>query len=184
MLLYVIRHGKGERRTRDERNRLFTTLILDTGPRLAEVINLRRQDLDLRTGSLMIRKRRGANNRIVRLCSDVIELVRSWRERQADRIGAEAEHVFATLKGKPLQPRYLQAMVRRYGVRAGIEKHVHPCLLRHTCAMAFYRETHNVRDLQANLGHSDLTTTSIYRRCSRGARGSAQILSPSGRDEA
>lgn len=93
---------------------------------------------------------------------DAIDLVRSWRQRQADTINGNVEHVFTTLEGKPLQPRYVQAMVERYGTRAGIERHVHPHLLRHTYATAFYRETHNLRHLQANLGHGDLSTTSIY----------------------
>jgi len=101
-------------------------------------------------------------DRTVWLGPDAIDLVRSWRQRQADEIGSDVEHVFTTLEGKPLQPRYVRAMVERYGLRAGIAKHVHPHMLRHTYATAFCRETHNLRHLQANLGHSDLTTTSIY----------------------
>lgn len=145
-----------------ERNRLLMIVMLDAGLRLAETINLRWRDLDLNTGRLMVREGKGAKDRTVWLGPDAIELVRSWRQRQADEIGGNVERVFTTLAGKQLQPRYVQAMLERYGVRAGIEKHVHPHLLRHTYATSFYRETHNLRSLQANLGHGDLTTTSIY----------------------
>jgi len=145
-----------------ERNRLLMIVMLDAGLRLSEAIHLRWRDLDLNTGRLTVRQGKGAKDRIVWLGADAVELMRSWRQRQADDVGEAAEHVFTTLEGKPLQPRYVQAMVERYGVRAGLEKHIHPHLLRHTYATAFYRETHNLRHLQANLGHSDLTTTSIY----------------------
>jgi len=145
-----------------ERNRLLLVVMLDAGLRLGETIHLRWRDLDLNTGRLMVREGKGGKDRAVWLASEATDLVRSWRQRQADTIGGDVEHVFTTLEGKPLQPRYVQAMVERYGVRAGIRKHVHPHLLRHTYASTFYRETHNLRSLQANLGHSDLTTTAIY----------------------
>jgi len=145
-----------------ERNRLMMIVMLDAGLRLAETVALRWRDVDLNTGRVMVRQGKGAKDRVVWLGPDATDLMRSWRQRQAEKIGGDLENVFTTLDGKPLQRRYVQAMVERYGVRAGIEKHVHPHLLRHTYATAFYRETHNLRHLQANLGHSDLSTTSIY----------------------
>jgi len=145
-----------------ERNRLLMIVMLDAGLRLSEAIHLRWRDLDLNTGRLMIREGKGSKDRTVWLGTDAVDLVRSWRQRQANTFGGAVDLVFTTLDGKALQPRYVQAMVERYGVRAGIEKHCHPHLLRHTYATSFYRETHNLRSLQLNLGHNDLTTTSIY----------------------
>jgi len=70
--------------------------------------------------------------------------------------------VFTTLEGKPISPRYVQQMVKRYAIRAGISKNIHSHTLRHSFATDLYRETSKIRLVQKVLGHSDLSTTMIY----------------------
>ena len=53
-------------------------------------------------------------------------------------------------------------MVKRYTVKAGIEKDNTPHTLRHTFATDLYRKTANIRLTQNALGHSNLATTQIY----------------------
>ena len=89
-------------------------------------------------------------------------MLRSWRERQARDVTGDHEHVFTTLTGRPVSPRYVQQMVKRYAVRAGIEKGVHPHTLRHSFATDLYRQTTNIRLTQKALGQSNLATTQIY----------------------
>jgi len=71
-------------------------------------------------------------------------------------------HVFTTLAGTPVSSRYVQQMVQRYAAKAGIEKRVHPHILRHTFATDLHRESRNIRLVQKALGHADLSTTMIY----------------------
>lgn len=68
----------------------------------------------------------------------------------------------ATLPGEPVSGRYGQQMVKRYATKAGIQKNVHPHILRHTFATDLHRESRNIRLVQKTLGHSDLSTTMIY----------------------
>lgn len=72
------------------------------------------------------------------------------------------KHIFTTLQGDPVLPRYVQQMVKRYAARAGIKKHVHPHTLRHSFATDLYRDTHNIRLTHKALGHANLSTTQIY----------------------
>ena len=53
-------------------------------------------------------------------------------------------------------------MVKRYALKAGIEKNISPHTLRHSFATDLYRETTNIRLTQKALGHSNLATTQIY----------------------
>jgi integrase/recombinase XerD len=53
-------------------------------------------------------------------------------------------------------------MVKRYAVKAGIEKDITPHTLRHSFATDLYRETTNIRLTQKALGHANLATTQIY----------------------
>ncbi|MGB9757930.1 MAG: tyrosine-type recombinase/integrase [Candidatus Bipolaricaulaceae bacterium] len=91
-----------------------------------------------------------------------MEALRHWRERQAQVVGKAPAHVFTTLEGRPLQPRYVQAMVARYAAKAGIEKRVHPHTLRHSFATDLLRQVGNVEIVRRALGHANLSTTQVY----------------------
>jgi len=145
-----------------ERNRALLRLMLDTGLRLSEATALRWRDINLTTGKLMVRQGKGAKDRTLWIGDEDLDMLRSWRERQARDVAGDHEHVFTTLEGNPVSPRYVQAMVKRYAARAGIEKDIHPHTLRHSFATDIYRQTTNIRLTQKALGHSNLATTQIY----------------------
>jgi len=144
-----------------ERNGTMLRLMLNTGLRLAEVTGLKWHDVDLTTGKLMVRQGKGSKDRTLWVAEGDIDRLRSWRERQARQCG-QCDHLFTTLEGKPLGHRYVQRMVKRYTVKAGIDKNVSPHTLRHSFATDLYRETSKIRLVQKVLGHSDLSTTMIY----------------------
>jgi len=145
-----------------ERNRLMLRVMLDSGLRLAEAAALRWRDVDLNTGKLMVRQGKGAKDRTLWLGDEDLKLLQHWRDRQAAAVGHAPEHIFTTMKGKPVSSRYVQQMVKRYTARAGIEKDVHPHTLRHSFATDLYRDTSKIRLVQKALGHKDLSTTQIY----------------------
>ena len=102
-----------------ERNGTMLRLMLNTGLRLAEVTSLKWHDVDLTTGKLMVRQGKGAKDRTLWVAEGDIDRLRSWRERQAaacDTCG----YAFTTLQWQPLGHHYVQRMVKRYAVKAGI----------------------------------------------------------------
>ena len=145
-----------------ERNYLMLRLMLDTGLRLSEAIHLRWRDIDLNTGKLMVRQGKGAKDRTLWIGDDDLKLLRKWRTRQAKDVKGEPVHVFTTLDGKPVSPRYVQQAVKRYAAKAGITKNIHPHTLRHTFATDLYRQTKDIRLTQKALGHANIATTTIY----------------------
>ena len=82
------------------------------------------------------------------------------RRTQAGRNGRQP--VFCTLKGRPLDPTYVRHALRRLAVRAGIERRVHPHMLRHTHAAELAREGVPMNVIQMQLGHSSHTPTGRY----------------------
>jgi len=53
-------------------------------------------------------------------------------------------------------------MVKRYAQKAGINKKISPRILRHTYATQYYKKTKDIETLRRILGHSDISTTTIY----------------------
>jgi len=145
-----------------ERNRLMLSLMLNTGLRLSEATGLQWRDLDLNSGKVFIRQGKGAKDRVLWVGEGDLSLLESWRSRQAEIIEHPALHVFTTLAGRAVSARYVQQMVKRCAVKAGIRKRVHPHMLRHTFATDLHRESRNIRLVQKALGHADISTTMIY----------------------
>ena len=145
-----------------ERNFVLLKVMLDTGLRLSEVIHLKWRHVNLMTGQLLVREGKGHKDRVLWLGEPDLEALRHWRGRQAQVVGHAPEHVFTTLDGKPLQPRYVQAMVARYAQKAGIAKRVTPHTLRHTFATDLLRDCGNVELVRRALGHENLSTTQVY----------------------
>jgi site-specific recombinase XerD len=137
-------------------------LMLDTGLRLSEAIALRWKDIDLTSGKVMVRQGKGAKDRTLWTGEDNLSALAKWRDRQARECSGNPAGVFTTKEGGELDPRYVQRMVKRYAVKAKIEKDVHPHTLRHSFATDLYRETTNIRLTQKALGHAHLSTTEIY----------------------
>lgn len=145
-----------------ERNYVMLRMMLDTGLRLAETINLRWRDVDLNTGKVMVRQGKGSKDRTLWIGEADLEMLQAWRERQARDAKGKSDNMFTTLKGRKLNPAYVRAMVVRYGKRAGIDKQIGPHTLRHTFATDLYQDTSKIRLVQKALGHSNLATTQIY----------------------
>lgn len=165
-------YAPNERYITGHRNRVMIQLMFNTGLRLSEAINLKWDDIDFLSETLMVREGKGAKDRTLYIKDnnwrgdDDKRALHEWKERIVKELGYLPENVFCTTSkhasGKPLQPRYIQDVIRRLSSRAGIKKNVSPHTLRHTFATDLYRMTKDIVVVKNALGHSDLSTTMIY----------------------
>ena len=143
------------------RNLCIMRVILQTGLRVSEVINLKVAHVNWMSGEMKVVCGKGNKDRITWINEDDLDLLKKMR----NKLEVKTDYLFPTLKGTKLSDRYLRQMVKRYARKAGIitpDKGVHPHTLRHTYATDLYRETNNILYVQKTLGHSQLSTTLIY----------------------
>jgi len=140
------------------RNHCIMLLMLNAGLRVAETLDLKAADINWETGKLHVRQGKGKKDRILWLNESDLEQLAKWLTVQP--VGSDL--LFTTLKGGRIKDSYIRAMVKREALAAGIRKHIHPHMLRHTFATDIYRDTKNIRLTQKCLGHSDISTTMIY----------------------
>ena len=139
------------------RNKAMMALMLHCGLRISEVINLRPGNINLTKGKLRVQNGKGNKDRDLAIPEYLIGLLDGWRKKRSP-----SDYFFSTLKGKKLSNRYLQQMVKRYAQKAGLNKRVSPHTLRHTYATQYYKQTKDIETLRRILGHSDISTTTIY----------------------
>ncbi|MBA7638641.1 Tyrosine recombinase XerD [subsurface metagenome] len=139
------------------RNKAIMSLMLHCGLRLAEVTHLRLGSINLTKGKLRVVNGKGNKDRDLAIPDYVVDLLDSWR-----KIRPKGDYFFSTLEGKKLSDRYIQQMVGRYAHKAGIGKRVSPHTLRHSYATQYYKQTKDIETLRRILGHTDISTTTIY----------------------
>jgi len=139
------------------RNKAIMSLMLNCGLRLSEVTNLKPGAINLTKGLLRVINGKGGKDRDLVIPVYTVELLERWR-----LIRLKSDYLFSTLDGKKLSERYVQQMVKRYAKKAGITKNISPHTLRHSYATEFYRSTKDIETLRQILGHTDISTTTIY----------------------
>ncbi len=142
--------------TSQPRDRALFCLLLDTGLRVTEAADLRVGDVDL--GEKLIRVRtKGGKQRTRFLPVETRDLLRPLVVRQP----GDAP-VFRSTTGKGIGTRHIRRLLDQWVVLAGIERGVHPHVLRHTFATSLLKKTGNLRLVQLALDHESPKTTAIY----------------------
>ena len=143
----------------EKRDRAMLELLYGSGLRLAELVGLNLDDLDLADGFVRVIGK-GSKTRQVPMGSQCISAMRTWLEC---RDGCDQEHaVFTTRKGKRISPRTVQTRLKKLGASQLGSTELHPHMLRHSFASHLLESSSDLRAVQELLGHSDIATTQIY----------------------
>jgi integrase/recombinase XerD len=132
-----------------------------SGARVSEVLALRWRDVSPReTGGavLHILSGKGRKQREAGIGAKAYAALLALRSAEA----TGSDFIFATASGKPLDRQAAHEMIKRIAKRAGITGDVSAHWLRHSHATHVLRKGGNVADLQKQLGHASLATTSRY----------------------
>lgn len=142
--------------TRDPaRNSLIVELMLRCGLRSAELLSIRRRDIEFDGEMVYIRVAgKGSKERRVPVVhKHLIAAIRRYTRTR----GLDQDDLLF-----PMSSRNLRKIVSRLGRIAGIEKRVHPHMLRHTAATIYLRRGANIETVRRVLGHESLATTQKY----------------------
>jgi len=148
---------RGSRNWEMLRDVAWLELFYSTGLRLAELVTLRRDQLDLRQGTVRVLGKGGKE----RLCPLGGPAVRAL-EAYLDACPFEEKALFVSNQGRQLNGRTIQLALKRYLAAAGLDSKLTPHKLRHTFATHLLDRGADLRSVQELLGHSQLTTTQIY----------------------
>ena len=110
------------------RDAAIILLMFRHGLRTAELIALRWQHVDLKTGYLDVHRAKHGHNAKHPLRGPQLRLL-----RELQRLYPDSPYVFVSERKAPLSPRSIRAIVARVGQVAGLPFVPHPHQLRHAC---------------------------------------------------
>jgi integrase/recombinase XerC len=144
------------------RNQALVATIYRGALRAAEACSLYPQDVDTQAATVRVRNGKGGRSRLVALDDDALALLRRWIERRQALGFTGRAALFCSLQGKALDPSYLRKLLPALADAAGIERRVHPHILRHTRASELASAGIPPHVIQRVLGHTSLATTDRY----------------------
>jgi integrase/recombinase XerC len=141
------------------RDRAICELFYSSGLRLSELTGLALGEVDFDDATVRVTGK-GRKTRVVPVGKFALEAIGAWLAQRSAQPGQRA--LFLTARGTPLSPRAVQARLKHWALRQGIDQPVHPHMLRHSFASHVLQSSGDLRAVQEMLGHASISTTQVY----------------------
>jgi len=151
------------------RDRAMLETLYATGLRVSELVGLKLSQVSLDMGVVRVLGK-GNKERLVPLGEEAIDWLKRYCATARTELGgdAKAEAVFVTARRGPMTRQAFWQLIKRHAVSAGIARTaLSPHTLRHAFATHLLNHGADLRVVQLLLGHSDITTTTIYTHVAR-----------------
>jgi len=150
-----------------KRDRAILEILYSTGMRVSALVGINRGDMDLLGEVVKVREKR-KKERLCPLGKYAIEAIYDYLQACPESGSDSAvQPLFINRYGKRLSARWVQLMLDKYMLKAGIGKKVSPHALRHSFATHLLDAGADLRSVQELLGHASLSTTQVYTHVSR-----------------
>lgn len=143
------------------RNRLILKIIIYTGIRVSEILNLKLKDMFKEDDVYVLQiKGKGNKPRIVMIKSSIIQNdLNNWLDIRV----CNSDLLVCNKSGNRLTQAYVSRIVENILISAGIRKEKNGAhMLRHSFATLLYSKHRDLILVQEALGHADINTSRIY----------------------
>lgn len=148
------------------RNRCMVELLYATGMRISELLNLTLKDLNIKMGFIKVIGK-GNKERMIPIGSYVGEILEQYiNDYRAEFNIKNDSLLFFNKHGQRLSREEFYSILQTIVKSTSITKKVSPHTFRHTFATHLLENGADLRSIQELLGHSDISTTTIYTHIS------------------
>lgn len=141
--------------------RVAAELLFATGIRVAELVALRDEDIDLTAGVISIIGKGDRQRRVYIPDSEIHDLLVAYRSARAER-GYAGGSFLINSRGGSASTQFIRRLIRKLGEHAAVTRRVTPHLFRHSVATYLLEEGVDIRYVQRLLGHRSIVTTEMY----------------------
>lgn len=141
------------------RDKVVIELLYGTGIRLAELITLELNDVDLYDGKIKVFGKR-KKERIVPITQHLQQVLEAYLSER--KLIATANTLIVTDKGEQTYPMFIQRIIKKYLTMVTSLKQRSPHVLRHTYATHLLNNGAELMAVKELLGHTSLSATQLY----------------------
>ncbi len=143
------------------RDRALFELAYSSGLRLSELAGLDADGLDLDEGEVRVMGK-GAKERVVPVGAAAREALARWLAERPSVVREGDTALFVGPRGRRIAARTIERRLATWAVRQGLDRHVHPHMLRHSFASHVLQSSGDLRAVQEMLGHASIASTQVY----------------------
>ncbi len=145
------------------RDRAMLELLYATGLRVTELVSIGIQQINLRQGVVRVTGK-GGKERLVPMGEEAIDWIQRYQQQSRPDLlnGKTCDTLFVTRRAAGMSRQMFWHLIKRYAIKAEINKAMSPHTLRHAFATHLLNHGADLRVVQLLLGHSDISTTQIY----------------------
>ena len=141
--------------------RTIIILFYETGIRLAELVGLDNQDVDLDARQLKVTGKRD-KQRVVPFGEELSTVLRDYILQRDERFGKLDDALFLNDKGRRITRSQVEVLVKSHLSLVTTLKKRSPHVLRHSFATAMLNNGAGLESVRKLLGHESVATTEIY----------------------
>lgn len=145
-----------------QRDKLILEFLYGTGIRLAELIGIAHEDVDLHAKTVRVLGK-GNKVRIIPLNGTLTASIEQYLEQKKSLFGNNnSEKLLVTTKARPLYPKFVYRVAKKYISLITTSEHNSPHVLRHSFATHLLNKGADLNAIKDLLGHSSLAATQVY----------------------
>jgi integrase/recombinase XerD len=145
------------------RDRTMLEVLYACGLRISELVALSAGSVNLTQGVVRVTGK-GSKERLIPMGAEAIRWLMRYAEEGREELlkGQPSPALFPSQRGRFMTRQTFWHAVKKYALKAGLERPVSPHTLRHAFATHLLNHGADLRAVQMMLGHADLSTTQIY----------------------
>lgn len=143
------------------RDKAMCELFYSSGLRLSELTGLALKDIDRADATVRVTGK-GNKTRVVPVGKLALDALDTWLDARALMTPPHEHALFVGAGGRRLGQRAVQQRLKHWAVKQGLDKSLHPHMLRHSFASHVLQSSGDLRAVQEMLGHASISTTQVY----------------------
>ncbi|MCX2574717.1 tyrosine-type recombinase/integrase [Pedobacter sandarakinus] len=144
------------------RDHLVIELLFGTGMRLAELVQLKENDVDHFAGTIKVLGKRN-KERIIPINKTLVQQVFNYvKEKKLQQFDNNSLNLIVTNTGSPAYPKLIYRIVTSYLNYVSTQNKKSPHVLRHSYATTLLNAGADLNAIKMLLGHASLAATQVY----------------------
>ncbi|MDX5348212.1 MAG: tyrosine-type recombinase/integrase [Hymenobacteraceae bacterium] len=144
------------------RDKLILELLYGTGMRLAELIGITHEDINLQNRTIKVLGK-GNKERLVPINDSLLECLQQYQDKKNKEYpNNSSSNLLVTNRTHKLYPKFVYRTVKKYIGLITTSKHTNPHVLRHSFATHLLDNGADLNAIKDLLGHSSLAATQVY----------------------
>ena len=141
-------------------------LGFSTGLRISAIVQIDIDDIDLRNNQIRVTEKGDYDNYVL-FGENLKSAITAWIEdRNKYFSNCNSNALFVSQRGQRISDDMVDVLLKKYA-KGVTDKHVHPHVMRHSCATNLYEATGDIYLCSSQLHHKNVSTTMRYAEISK-----------------